>query len=65
MTKYFHYYDPGWESEALECPRCHWRGTFDQGATAVSASSPTAAARVVKPPRPRCSPSACTPRSAR
>jgi len=35
MTKYFHYYDPGWEAEALECPRCQWRGTFDQGANAV------------------------------
>lgn len=35
MTRYFHYYDKEWESEPLECPRCHWRGIFDQGATDV------------------------------
>ena len=61
MTKYFHYYDPGWEAEALECPRCQWRGTFDQGAILVTASSPTVTVRDAKLPRHRCSLSACTP----
>jgi len=30
MSRYFKYYDD-WHSAVLECPRCHWRGTFTQG----------------------------------
>jgi len=30
MAKLFGYYD-GWKSAILECPRCGWKGTFDQG----------------------------------
>jgi len=30
MAKHFGYYDD-WKSAALECPRCGWKGTFDQG----------------------------------
>ncbi len=30
MTKHFGYYDD-WKSTILECPRCGWKGTFDQG----------------------------------
>jgi hypothetical protein len=33
MSRQFHYYDKGWESEILECPICHWKGKFHQGAT--------------------------------
>jgi len=33
MTRSFDYNDAGWESEVLECPSCHWKGTFHQGAT--------------------------------
>lgn len=33
MSRQFHYYDKGWESEVLECPICHWKGKFHQGAT--------------------------------
>lgn len=35
MTRHFHYYDKGWEDEILECPVCHWKGKFHQGATCV------------------------------
>jgi hypothetical protein len=30
MSKHFGYYDD-WKSVILECPRCGWKGTFDQG----------------------------------
>jgi hypothetical protein len=30
MAKRFGYYDD-WESAVLECPKCGWKGTFDQG----------------------------------
>jgi hypothetical protein len=26
----FNYFDD-WKTEILECPKCHWRGTFEQG----------------------------------
>lgn len=31
MAKHFGYYDD-WKSAILECQRCGWKGTFDQGA---------------------------------
>jgi hypothetical protein len=31
MSKHFGYYDD-WRSAVLECPRCGWKGSFDQGA---------------------------------
>jgi len=37
MSRHFHYYDQGWESEILECPICHWKGKFHQGATCTYA----------------------------
>jgi len=37
MSRQFHYYDKGWESEILECPICHWKGKFHQGATCTYA----------------------------
>jgi hypothetical protein len=30
MAKHFNYYDD-WRSAELECPACHWKGTFEQG----------------------------------
>jgi hypothetical protein len=30
MAKQFKYYDD-WRSTELECPSCHWKGTFEQG----------------------------------
>jgi hypothetical protein len=30
MAKLFGYYDD-WKSELLECPKCGWRGTFEEG----------------------------------
>jgi hypothetical protein len=30
MSKMFNYYD-AWQSVELECPKCHWKGTFDEG----------------------------------
>jgi len=29
-AKQFNYFDD-WKNELLECPNCHWQGTFDQG----------------------------------
>jgi hypothetical protein len=29
-AKQFNYFDD-WKNEILECPTCHWKGTFDQG----------------------------------
>jgi hypothetical protein len=26
-----HYFDDLWKTEVLECPKCHWLGTFEQG----------------------------------
>jgi hypothetical protein len=37
MSRQFHYYDKGLESEILECPVCHWKGKFHQGATCTYA----------------------------
>jgi hypothetical protein len=31
MTKNFNYYDD-WRSVELECPLCHWKGKFNEGA---------------------------------
>src|SRR5271154_822492 len=30
MSKHFNYYD-AWQSVELECPTCHWKGTFNEG----------------------------------
>src|SRR5689334_2611123 len=30
MAKHFGYYED-WRTAQLECPRCGWKGTFDQG----------------------------------
>jgi hypothetical protein len=30
MSKHFNYYSD-WASVILECPRCHWKGTFNEG----------------------------------
>ena len=30
MSKRFNYYD-AWQSVELECPRCHWKGKFNEG----------------------------------
>ena len=27
----FDYFDDSWKTEILECPTCHWLGTFEQG----------------------------------
>ncbi len=32
MSRHFRYYDKSWEDEILECPFCHWKGKFHQGA---------------------------------
>ena len=37
MSRHFHYYDEGWESEILECPICHRKGRFHQGANCTYA----------------------------
>jgi hypothetical protein len=29
-AKQFNYFDD-WKNEVLECPKCHWRGTFEEG----------------------------------
>jgi len=31
VTKHFNYYDD-WRSVELECPKCHWKGKFEEGA---------------------------------
>jgi hypothetical protein len=30
-ARYFNYFDDLWKTEVLECPKCHWLGTFEQG----------------------------------
>lgn len=30
-AKRFNYFDDAWKTEILECPKCHWLGTFEQG----------------------------------
>ena len=30
MSQHFKYYDD-WRSATLECPQCHWKGTFNEG----------------------------------
>ena len=30
-ARHFNYFDD-WKTEVLECPQCHWLGTFEQGA---------------------------------
>ena len=32
MGKKVFAYDDDWKTEMLECPVCHWRGTFEEGA---------------------------------
>lgn len=29
-ARHFSYFDD-WKNEVLECPKCHWRDTFEQG----------------------------------
>lgn len=29
--RFDHYFDDLWKTEVLECPKCHWLGTFEQG----------------------------------
>ncbi len=30
-ARHFNYFDDVWKTEVLECPKCHWLGTFQQG----------------------------------
>ena len=30
-ARHFDYFDDRWKTEVLECPHCHWLGTFEQG----------------------------------
>lgn len=30
-ARHFNYFDEAWKTEILECPKCHWMGTFEQG----------------------------------
>lgn len=30
-ARHFDYFDDLWKTEVLECPKCHWLGTFEQG----------------------------------
>src|SRR5579871_878928 len=29
-ARHFNYFDDAWKTEILECPKCHWLGTFNE-----------------------------------
>lgn len=29
-ARHFNYFESDWKTEVLKCPKCHWRGTFEQ-----------------------------------
>jgi hypothetical protein len=30
-ARHFNYFDDLWKTEVLQCPKCHWLGTFEHG----------------------------------